>query len=110
MRVHLIKRQSIEDFIERNSRSKASFEDWLNKVKYANWNKPEDIKMTFNTADFLGNGTSRMVFDIGGNNYRLICKCVFGATYVRLYICWIGTHADYTFLCKRGHQYSINQF
>ncbi|TLV00257.1 type II toxin-antitoxin system HigB family toxin [Dyadobacter luticola] len=110
MRVHLIKKQSVNDFVRAHTRSKTSFEDWLERLKWADWQSPEDIRDTFSTADFLGNGSRRAVFDIGGNNYRVICKYVFGSNNVRLYVCWIGTHAEYTTLCRRGLQYSINQF
>lgn len=63
--------------------------------------------MSFATADNIGNGTNRIVFNIGGNNYRLICKYVFGDKQVHLFVCWIGTHAAYTELCKQNKQYFI---
>lgn len=110
MKVHLIRKESIEGFILDHARSKSSFEGWLKKLKGADWRSPEDIRENYQTVDFLGNGCPRVVFDIGGNNYRMICKYVFGASYVRLYVSWIGTHAEYTHLCRRGLQYSINQF
>ncbi|MFZ9847108.1 MAG: type II toxin-antitoxin system HigB family toxin [Flavobacteriales bacterium] len=36
-----------------------------------------------------------MVFNIGGNNYRLICGYAFGKKFIHLYIKFIGTHAEY---------------
>ncbi|MHA4812335.1 type II toxin-antitoxin system HigB family toxin [Flavitalea flava] len=63
----------------------------------------------YNTADLLGNGSKRVVFDIGGNNYRMICKYWFGKTKIHLYIKWIGTHAEYDILCKAKKQYTISQ-
>lgn len=108
MKVHLIKRQTIEDFGKANVQSRASFEDWLEKVKYADWGLPEDIQATFGSADLLGNGSNRVVFDIGGNNYRMIRKYVFGEKQVHLFVCWIGTHAAYDKLCKKNEQYIVN--
>jgi mRNA interferase HigB len=35
MRVHLIKKQTIEDFVKANVQSKSSFEDWLEKIRFA---------------------------------------------------------------------------
>jgi len=35
MKVHLIKKQSIEDYVLKNARSKASFENWLSIIKRA---------------------------------------------------------------------------
>ena len=37
-------------------------------IKVSNWNKPDDIKNTFATADLLGNNSSRVIFNIGGKN------------------------------------------
>jgi mRNA interferase HigB len=108
MKIHLIKKQTIQDFAKANVQSRASLEDWLEKVRYADWGLPEDMQATFGSADLLGKGSNRVVFDIGGNNYRMICKYVFGEKQVHLFVCWIGTHAAYDKLCKKHEQYSIN--
>ena len=65
---------------------------------------------TFGAADLLGNGSDRVVFNIAGNNYRMICKYHFGVNQVHLYVKWIGTHADYTELCKKNDQYTISVY
>jgi len=110
MRVHLIRKETIESFVAGNSRSRPSFSIWLTTLKYANWSKPIDIMQTFRSADLLGRSSNRVVFDIGGNNYRMICKCVFGEKQIHLFICWIGTHADYNRICKNGKQYTISEY
>jgi mRNA interferase HigB len=110
MKVRLIKKKSIENFALQNARCRSSFKLWLTALKYADWNEPEDIMATFGSADLLGNGINRVVFDIAGNNYRMICKYQFGETEVHLYVKWIGTHADYTKLCKDKLQYTVNDF
>jgi mRNA interferase HigB len=108
MKIHLIKKQTIEHFVAQNARSKSSFSIWLTAIKYAEWSNPKDIQATFGSADLLGNGSNRVVFDIAGNNYRMICKYSFGNNQVHLFICWIGTHAVYDELCSKNMQYSIN--
>lgn len=110
MRVHLIKRETIEGYLISYARGKPSFEEFLEKLKYANWEKADDMKSTFSAADLLGNSSSRVVFNIGGNTYRMICKYGFGETQVHLFICWIGTHAKYTKLCAKGLQYTITDY
>ncbi|OJV21297.1 MAG: hypothetical protein BGO21_10545 [Dyadobacter sp. 50-39] len=107
MKIHLIKEQTIDNFINEHARSKSSFKNWLAHLKTASWKSPEEILETYPSADILGNGSERVVFDVGGNNFRMICKYFFGPNRVHLSICWIGTHAEYTHLCKRGQQYSI---
>jgi mRNA interferase HigB len=110
MKVHLIKKQTIEDFVLKNARSKVSFNTWLAVLRYADWSEPNDIVATFNSADILGKSSERVVFNIGGNNYRLICKYHFGITRVHLFIKWIGTHADYTKLCNEGRQFEVDAY
>ncbi len=110
MRVHLIKKQSIEKYILKNARSRASFEIWFSILKRVNWKEPNEIISTFRSADILGKGSDRVVFNIGGNNYRMICKYHFGNTRVHLFVKWIGTHAEYTKLCNDGKQYEINDY
>jgi len=107
MRVHLISKQTIEDYILKNARSRASFEIWFSILKNSDWNEPNEIISTFCSADILGNGSERVVFNIGGNNCRLICKYHFGNNKVHLFVKWIGTHAEYTKLCNEGKQYDI---
>lgn len=110
MKIHLIKKQTLEGFSRDHPRSKISLEDWLEKLKFADWQQPTDIKLTYNTADLLGKSSTRVVFDMAGNNYRLICKYAFGARQVHLFVCWIGTHAEYDKICKQGDQYTINLY
>ena len=110
MKVHLIKIQTIEDYIRKNSQSKVPFNIWLSVIKFVDWNEPNDIISTFKSADILGKGTERVVFNIGGNKYRLICSYHFGKKNVHLFIKWIGTHAEYTRLCNERKQYEINNY
>ncbi len=110
MKIHLIKKQSIEDYVIKNARSRASFEIWLSILKRAEWKEPNEIIKTFSSADILGKGSKRIVFNIGGNNYRLICKYHFGGQKVHLFVKWIGTHAEYTKICNKEKQYEISDY
>ena len=110
MRIHLIRKETVQGYAKYNPGSRQSFKDWLAKLKFADWEKPEDIQATFNSADLLGNGSNRIVFDIAGNNCRLICKYWFGLEKVHLYVKWIGTHSEYDKLCKKHEQYIVDVF
>lgn len=68
------------------------------------------INETFGSADLLGDGSNRIVFNIAGNNYRMICKYHFGITRVHLFIKWIGTHAEYAKLCDGNKQYTVDTY
>lgn len=110
MKIHLIKKQTIEDYIKKNSRSKTSFEILFSILKRADWKVPNDIISTFNSADILGRSSDRVIFNIGGNSYRMICRYHFGAKKVHLFVKWVGTHAEYTKLCNEQKQYEVSSY
>lgn len=110
MKVHLIRKETLLEFALKHARSRSSFADWLLKISYADWESPNDITATFGTADLLGNHSNRVVFDLGGNNYRIICKYAFGKKTLHLFVCWLGTHAEYDKLCKSKEQFTVSHY
>jgi len=64
---------------------------WYADTRKANWTKPTDITSTYRTASVLPN--NRIVFNIGGNKYRLVVVVHYdsGVVYVR----FVGTHQEY---------------
>src|SRR5271169_1033352 len=110
MRVRLVKKETIEAYVAKHARSRTSFNNWLSLQKTADWGTLNDIKRTFGTADILGNGSDRIVFNIGGNDFRMICKYFFGDKFIHLFICWIGTHTEYDELCSKTEQYTVKTY
>jgi mRNA interferase HigB len=110
MKTHLIKERTIQDYMKLHASSKPSFVAWIQLVKNANWNNLNDIKKTFSSASLLGNGTNRVIFDIAGNNHRMICDVYFSTEVetCTLFVKWIGTHAQYDLLCAKNQQYTID--
>jgi mRNA interferase HigB len=64
---------------------------WVNVTQAARWKDPPAIKAMFNSADILKDG--RVIFDIGGNKYRLVVWVNYA--YFTVYIRFIGTHREY---------------
>ncbi len=64
---------------------------WVRVVRAAEWRNPPAIKRMFNSADILRDG--RVVFDIGGNRYRLVAWVNFH--YRLVCVRFIGTHRQY---------------
>jgi mRNA interferase HigB len=85
-------RQLIEKFIRKHANSKASLSAWLEDAEEAEWKTPQDIKDRYRSADFLSD--DRVVFDIGGNNCRLVVLVRYRNG--MLLIQKIGTHAEYS--------------
>ena len=65
--------------------------EWYEILKASNWNSFTDIKQTFNSVDYVKN--NRYVFNIKGNNYRIVALIFFNVRTV--YIKFIGTHSEY---------------
>lgn len=83
--------QRLKAYIKDNPKSKVALQDWVSIVKRSNWSCFADIKESFNSVDSVGNG--RYVFNIKGNNYRLVVLIKFTIAFV--YIRFIGTHKEY---------------
>lgn len=64
---------------------------WVHIVRAADWSRPNDVKLVFRSADLLAHG--RVVFDIGGNKYRLVAAVHYRGK--RVYVRFIGTHEGY---------------
>ena len=83
--------QRIKEFVKIHSTSDIALRDWYKKTKEADWLSFNDVKRTFNSVDYVGN--SRFVFNIKGNDYRLVAIIIFASR--KVYIRFIGTHKDY---------------
>ena len=65
---------------------------WHLIVGKATWTGPADVKAAFGGAvDFVGD--NRIIFDIGGNKYRLVVHV--SDEHGRVLIKFVGTHAEY---------------
>ncbi|PZR30037.1 MAG: hypothetical protein DI535_00615 [Citrobacter freundii] len=51
MRVHLIRKETVLNYATRHAASRIPFDEWLVKLKYADWCDPADILRTFASAD-----------------------------------------------------------
>lgn len=81
--MHIVSRKAIRTFCEKHSDASNALEHWYRVAKRATWESFPEVKQSFNTVDFVA---PRVVFDIGGNKYRLIAElnfsvrsCSFGA-------------------------------
>ena len=89
MRVIAVK--NLRDFWQKHPAVKAPLLAWLHEARAAQWQSPADIKARYPTASVLK--SRRVVFNIKGNEYRLIVAVAyrFGAVYIK----FVGSHAQY---------------
>lgn len=71
--------------------AKGPLEAWHEEVCLAKWKKPQDIKGRYANASFCRN--NRVIFNIGGNKYRLVVEVQYDAGIV--WIKFVGTHEQY---------------
>lgn len=89
MRIVSIK--TLREYWERHPDSKGPLQAWISEVAQAKWKDSHEIKARYPRASLLGD--KRVVFDIKGNDYRLIVSVAY--QYKAVYIKFIGTHAEY---------------
>lgn len=89
--MRIIAERTIREYFEKNPLSQTALEEWTAKVKKSQWHCFADVKKTFNSADYVGN--QHYVFNIKGNDYRLVAVIKFTVQFVL--IRFIGTHKEY---------------
>lgn len=89
--MRIISKSTLVEYFTKVPQSKTALEEWYERTKKAEWNCFADIKETFNSVDYVGN--QRYVFNIKGNDFRLIVIIQF--TPHTVYIRFVGTHAEY---------------
>lgn len=89
--MRIIAKSTLVAYYTKNPQAKSALEDWFEKTKEAEWKNFSDIKKTFNTVSSVGN--NQYVFNIKGNDYRLVVLIKFTVSHVL--IRFVGTHAEY---------------
>ncbi|MCB0442925.1 MAG: type II toxin-antitoxin system HigB family toxin [Flavobacteriaceae bacterium] len=89
MRIVTYKR--IQEFSEKHADAENSLNFWYHTVTAKEWDNLNELRQDFNSVDYVGN--YRFVFNIKGNDYRLVAIISFYAK--KVYIRFIGTHPEY---------------
>lgn len=82
---------ALRDFWENRPDAEQYLKTWYDTAINADWKSPSDIKKSYANASVLKSG--RIVFNIRGNNYRLVTKINFEKQWI--FIRFIGTHEEY---------------
>jgi mRNA interferase HigB len=88
--VHVISYKTIREYKGKHPDSAASLDNWYRVTAAARWENVSELKQVFGTADFVA---PFVVFNIGGNKYRLIAEINFRSKTV--FIRYILTHKEY---------------
>lgn len=89
--MHIISRKPLRDFSQKHPLAKTPLDAWFAEVSRAEWARFADIRAAYGSADVVAG--NRVIFNIGGNKYRLVVKVAYkcGKVFVR----FVGTHAEY---------------
>lgn len=89
--MRIISKSTLVEFYTKEPQSKSALEEWYEKTRRAEWSCYADMKQSFNSVDAIGN--QHYVFNIKGNDYRLVVVIQF--TPKTVYIRFVGSHRDY---------------
>lgn len=95
--MRVIARKTLKQFIDSRRASKdqkavkSALESWFHEALRADWKSPADVVRAYANASIVG--SDRVVFNIKGNDYRLVVSINY--RHQIIFIKWIGTHADY---------------
>ncbi len=91
--MRIVSHRKLKEFYETKGRedSRVPLERWYNIAEKAEWRNLSEIKVDFPATDYVGN--QHYVFNIKGNNYRLVVVVKFTIGYI--FIRFVGTHGEY---------------
>src|ERR1017187_9378865 len=89
--MRVISRKWLAELARRHPDAKPGLDAWFHEAEGADWANPAQVKQQYATASILKNG--RVVFNIGGNKYRLVVRINYASRVV--YIRFAGTHSEY---------------
>ena len=81
---------TLRAFWERHPDAEQPLKAWYEEATNATWTQPADIKALYRSASVLKN--RRVVFNIKGNDYRLIVAVAYKLQIV--YVKFVGTHKE----------------
>jgi mRNA interferase HigB len=88
--MHVISFKRIREFFSNYPDSESALTSWNKIVRKANWQNLAALKSVYPKADLVGRF---VVFNIGGNKYRLIARIVYRSQTV--FVIRVMTHKEY---------------
>ena len=89
--MRIIAKSTLRTFWERHPNAEEPLLAWYRETEKADWESPAQVKARYRSASFVGE--NRVLFNIKGNDYRLVVKINY--PYRVVYVRFVGTHAEY---------------
>ncbi|HLA08793.1 MAG TPA: type II toxin-antitoxin system HigB family toxin [Anaerolineales bacterium] len=88
--MHVISRKALRLFWERHPDSQSTLARWFKVMQHTEFHTFNELRATFPSADKVDDW---IVFNIGGNKYRLMASIHFNRG--KVYIRHVSTHQEY---------------
>lgn len=91
--MRIIKVKTLTDYckLPKNKSAEKQIQAWVYEVKYTDWDSASELKLKYKNASIIN--SKRVVFNIKGNDYRLVVDIEYKLKIV--FIVWFGTHTEY---------------
>jgi mRNA interferase HigB len=89
--MRIVAKRTLRVFWERFPEAEEPLLAWYREVEKEDWDGPAKLKEKYRSASIIKR--SRVVFNIKGNEYRLVVKINY--QYRMVYVRFVGTHAEY---------------
>jgi mRNA interferase HigB len=91
--MRIIKEKTLTDYckLSKNQQAVESVKAWIYEVRFSIWNNANELKAKYGNASIIS--SKRVVFNIKGNDYRLIVDIEYNLEIV--FVVWFGTHKEY---------------
>lgn len=94
--MEIVGKDCIDDFQKKHPHSKKSLKVWVDTIEAGSWQHFAEIKHAFGAVDYV---KGFLVFDIKGNDYRLIAVVVFQNQ--KMIVQHVFTHAEYDWWSRK---------
>lgn len=99
--MRIIATNTIQNYWLKYNQAEQALKSWIQEVEQSTWESPQALKLKYRNASILTG--KRVVFNIGGNKYRLIVDIEYRLKIV--FVVWFGTHAEYDLIDSKNITY-----
>ena len=91
--MRIVKEKTLKEYckLSQYEQAEESVKAWIYEVRFSTWNNANELKLKYGNASIIN--SKRVVFNIKGNDYRLIVDIEYKLKIV--FVVWFGTHPEY---------------
>jgi len=96
--VWVLEERTLRTFWKDHANARGPLTAWIREINQARYTTPAELKARHASADFVGD---KVIFDIGGNKYRLIVRVKYAKLDINpplngiVLVLFVGTHEQY---------------